>query len=86
MKKSLIIAVFVHIALFSLVWVGFAMPLPRDNVQFFYSGSFMPVDELSGQDASEAKEALRKSVSIKTAEGAFFTPWVQMRELNKPRK
>ena len=87
MKKSIIIAIFVHVFILSLVWVGFAVPLPKDKVQFSYSGAFLLAgDESRTTEGDLPKRILNKAVAVKTKDGALFAPWVKMRELDKPRE
>jgi len=83
MSRLIIITVFIHVLVLSFVWVGFPVPLPREGVEFYYSGSFMP-EAVSGPPAME-KKAGGEPV-LKTMEAGFFAPWIQARDLDKPRK
>jgi hypothetical protein len=77
MKRSLITAVLIHIVLISFIWVGFRVPLPKDDVKFYYGGSTVPEEIVTGEQTS---------INIKSQEGAVFSPWIKMRELNKPKR
>ena len=66
-----------HTLILSLVWVGFPVPQSRENVMFFYGGSFMPME-----DVPVHKQNI--SIEIKDQGAGSFAPWVQMRDLNKP--
>lgn len=82
-RVNLIFALFIHVLILSFVWVGFAVPLPRNEVRFYYSGPAPITGDLS--TASDLKDNSRPGVMIKSPEAAFFLPWMQMRDLNKPR-
>ena len=77
MLKPFGISIIAHLALISLVWVGFSIPLPRHDVEFYYSGSFVSVEDVPRQ---------KVLIPVKAAEGASFAPWAKMRELNKPKR
>ncbi len=86
MFKPLAIAFLVHLILFSITWIGFPVPLPRDGVEFFYGGPFIPTETLSTVPKSTKGQEHHKAVAVKTNEAAFFNPWVRMRDLNKPKR
>ncbi len=77
MVRALLIGLLVHVLAISFVWVGFATPLPREGVGFYYTGSAMPIEEVPSK---------RSPVPFKTPESAFFPVWMQMRDLTKPRE
>jgi hypothetical protein len=82
-NRSFLISVLIHVALLSLVWVGFPVPLQRNHVEFFYSGSFMPAEEAPNHPQSPSVR--QKPISIKSLEGGAFAPWINARDLNKPK-
>jgi hypothetical protein len=76
MSRAILIALFLHVLAISFVWIGFATPLPREGVVFYYTGSAMPV---------EAPPSKHKPLPFKTPESASFPLWMEIRDLNKPR-
>ena len=85
LKKTIIISVFIHVLILSLVWIGFPVFLPRDKVIFTYSGSFMPLEDVSKEKALMTKWIDGKQIFERDQEGAFFAPWLRVRALNKPK-
>ena len=83
--KFFLIAAVIHVLVISVVWVGFSVPLPRNEVMFFYNGSLASGGEI-GQESRGPKEGDHQKILWKTREAAFFAPWLQMRDLDKPRK
>lgn len=84
MGKSVIAAVFIHVFVLSMVWVGFPVPLPRNGVIFYYSGSFLPEEISVGRPA--ARKARGDIVPVGAADAGSFVPWVRMRDLDKPMR
>ncbi|MBI4309586.1 MAG: hypothetical protein HY591_04570 [Candidatus Omnitrophica bacterium] len=82
-QKSIIAALCVHALAACVVWVGFPVPLPRGKVEFLYSGAFMPAEELP--DGTSMEKAPGPG-AVKSSEAGFFTPWVNMRSLDKPKR
>ena len=81
--KPIAIALLVHLILLSFVWVGFPVGLPVQRVEFAYSGSIVPAEDFADQPPPVVASG---AISVKTQESAFFAPWVQMRDITKPRK
>ncbi len=82
--KSLIIAGVIHVLLFSLIWVGFPVLIPRNGVVFYYAGSSGMAEELS-QEHMLNKPA-GQQVTITTTDPSSFGPWIKSRSLDKPKR
>lgn len=83
MIKPLLYAVAAHLIVLSFAWVGFAVPLPRSQTDIAYTGA-LPADDLAAEADKSQKSGI--DAGILQDEGAgFFKPWIQMRELIKPR-
>ena len=82
LRPHLMISLLVHVLILSLVWVGFAVPLPRAEVQFFYGGPFQLAEAVV---SSGLGQGASRPVTVKSPEAGFFPPWMKMRDLNKPR-
>lgn len=81
--SNTIVAVLVHVLVLSVVWIGFPVPIPRSNVAFYYSGPV--VSGLAASGAAGAPKSAFQPVTVSTPEGAFFKPWTEMRDLDKPK-
>ncbi len=77
MFKPTLIALSCHVLILTVVWVGFPAPLPRNEVDFFYNGSAMPLDAMARHNMPFIFEA---------QEGAMFAPWIKDRDLDKPKR
>jgi hypothetical protein len=86
MKKPLIIAVLIHAAILSFVWVGFSVPHSKSYVGFMYDGSYMPAESFEEEAFTRVRQSASQPLPVKTAEGSLFAPWVGMRALEKPKK
>ena len=83
-QKSIIAAVCIHALGVSLIWVGFPVSIPRDGVEFLYSGAFMPAEESSGDTVMEKIHP--GPIAVKSLDAGFFPPWLGMRNLDKPKR
>jgi hypothetical protein len=82
--KIFVVISLVHIVFFSVVLIGFPIPLARPNAEFFYVGGGVDGGEalplVAGQDIMSAQK-----VSFDHFDATSFKPWVKLRALNKPR-
>jgi len=85
MFKPVAASVLVHIVVLALVWVGFPVPLPRNGVEFYYTGSFMP-EEIPAARRAVKEKVHHEAVAIKAVEAGSFDPWIQMRNFDKPQR
>ena len=77
MSRSLLVMAFIHMLVLSFVWIGFPCPLSPQRVTFSYNGSSLQIED---------KPEHYKSILLNTGEGAFFRPWMQIREIDKPQR
>ena len=82
-QKSIIAALCVHTLAAGLTWVGFPVPVPKGEVEFLYSGAFMPAEESSGDTVMEKIHP--GPIAVKSLDAGFFPPWLGMRNLDKPK-
>ena len=83
-QKSIIAALCIHTLGVSLIWVGFPVPISRDGVEFWYSGTFIPAEESSGDTVME--EIHPGPIAVRSFDAGFFPAWVRMRNLDKPKR
>lgn len=84
--RYLVVSMFVHVLVLSLIWVGFSIPAPQVGSLFFYLGEEMtslPLGLENGVKVDQGKVV--DSLVVDEPSSAFFKPWIKMRELNKPR-
>jgi hypothetical protein len=85
MFRAVILAVFIHALVLSLVWVGFPVPLSRNGLVFSYNGSFMPAEKLTGE-SPVIRNTRQDAFILENQPSGFFAPWMRMKDINKPRK
>ncbi len=78
-KVSLVV-VFLHIIILSVFWIGFPVPMPRAQVDFIYVGG--SVDDGGGMSIKMQGD---KSVDFDRFDAPAFTPWMDLRSVDKPR-
>ena len=72
-----------HALVLTFVWVGFSVSTPQGAVGFFYTGSSLPPQ---GVRAVAAVDRAAQGASIDPRPAAYFSPWINMRSVDKPRK
>ena len=79
-------ALFIHIFVFSFVWVGFSVPKGVEQNSITYLGDMASAIENSSH-ANDVSQVFKASDAkmIEDSSSAFFTPWLQMRQVEKPR-
>ena len=80
--KAGTVSVVIHVFILTFVWVGFSVPLPRASVAFYYTGSSLPAEEVH---ASAIADRVVDRAAADLYPAAFFTPWIDMRSIDKPR-
>ena len=83
MKRAILIALFFHILCFSVIWIGFPVPVPKNRVEFYYQGSDSFSDDLSTNNLP-VKENVPLVMPGIDAES--LNHWIKIRDLDKPRK
>ena len=80
--KHFLISISIHVLIFSFVWVGFSIPIVRQHGSFTYLGGMvLHAEDPSGLDRNYKSGDL---TILGEPSAAFFTPWIKMRELDKP--
>ena len=80
--KAGAVSILVHGVILTFVWVGFSVPLPRADIGFYYTGSFLPENEVH---ASAPADRVVDRAAADPYPAAFFTSWIGMRNVDKPR-
>ena len=83
--RYFIFSVSVHVLVISFIWVGFSVSQGNEKNSFTYLG-----DSVKGAEnyrSSGPTHSLSKSSDVMLfdeSSPAYFTPWLKMRDLNKP--
>ncbi len=81
-----LVSIFVHILIVSFVWVGFSVSSPRQSSSFAYLGQMIaPAQSDQENTLSVVSSKGMEEVMFNESSGAFFQPWLKMRQINKPR-
>jgi hypothetical protein len=78
-----IISTLIHGLLISFVWVCFSVPVAREQNSFTYLGQ--SIIQTEGGQALDRSMKYSDEISVEKSSAAFFSPWIKMRELDKPR-
>lgn len=77
--RYFLVSILIHILLVNFIWVGFSVPSERKGTSFIYLGEMIaPVQ--GGEQKKQTNFVINDQDS-----SAFFSPWLKMRQLNKPR-
>ncbi len=79
------ISVLVHILVIRFFWVGFSVPVGRDQNSFTYLGTLLSPEATKSDSTQSQQTKGFEAMGLEESESAFFTPWLQMRQVNKPR-
>ena len=72
----------VHALVLTCVWVGFSVSISRQSVGFYYTGPSLPVQ---GMYALTPVDRVVQGAAAGPYTAADFVPWINMRDVNKPR-
>lgn len=80
------ISLVLHILVISFVWVGFFVPIGRDQNSFSYwgQGAAALKEGHNGQGLDQQMMKDADTLFSDDNSAAFFTPWLKQRQLNKP--
>ena len=82
--RYLFVALFIHILVLNFVWVGFSVPRGQEQNSFTYLGELVAGTE-GNAPGSISNQQPKVFDVFKEPSSAFFTPWIKMREVDKPR-
>ena len=83
--RFFIIALFLHLVVFSFVWVGFSVPRGSEKNSFTYLGDMVLSKDDSSKE-SDYKQSLKFADEVfNNTSSALFAPWLKMRQVDKPR-
>ena len=86
MNRYLLISIATHLLILNLIWVGFSVQLPRNKSVFIYLGeSIASAKDIYGDVLVDGAKDNSTAEAIVEPSAAFFSPWIKMREVNKPR-
>ena len=71
----------VHMVALTLIWVGFAVPLPRRSSDFVY----LQASNLNEYPNASFRGLNDQDVRVDYPESSFGTTWIHTREINKPK-
>ena len=78
-----VVSAAVHVLVLTFVWVGFSVSMPQGAVGFYYTGSLLPP---RGVRTVAAVDKAVQSAAADPYPAAYFSPWIKMRSVDKPRK
>ncbi len=84
--RYFIISILAHILVVSFVWVGFSVPIGRGRNSFTYLGKSIALIQ-GPQEVRVSSQQVNGSEGMvfEQSSAAFFTPWLKMRQVDKPR-
>ena len=84
--RYFLISLFVHVLLFSFVWVGFSVSGGHEQNAFTYLGDvILPLEKPSSGSLSDSSRKSSDDAMFENSSSAYFAPWIKMRQLNKPQ-
>ncbi|MBI3602489.1 MAG: hypothetical protein HY209_06320 [Candidatus Omnitrophica bacterium] len=79
------ISILTHILVISSFWVGLSVPVGRDQNSFTYLGTLLSPEQTKSDALQRQQVKGFEAVGFEESESAFFTPWLKMRQMDKPR-
>ena len=83
--RYFLISLFVHVLVFSLVWVGVSVPVGKDQNSFTYLGELVAIEQDSSAGIVQKQGKSFESDILGESSPALFGPWLRMRQVEKPR-
>jgi hypothetical protein len=83
--KYLFLSILIHVLVLSFVWVGFSVPIPRNQNSFTYLGELVASQGNIGSNAAGQNDSDSDAIIFGDRSPAYFTPWLKMRQVEKPR-
>ena len=84
--RYFLISILIHILAVSFIWVGFSVPEARGQNSLIYLGGLIaPAQESQSNAPSNRQTKGFKEMVYQEPSAAFFTPWLKMRQVDKPR-
>ena len=77
------VSVSAHALILTFVWVGFSVSMPQGAVGFYYTGSSLPPQ---GVRPVAAVDRVVEGASADPYPAAYFPSWINMRDVDKPRR
>ena len=77
------VSVAAHALVLTFVWVGFSVSMPQGAVGFYYTGSSLPPQ---GVRAAAAVDRAAQGAWADPHPAAYFPSWIDMRDVDKPRR
>ncbi len=97
--RYFLISILLHVMVISFCWVGFSVPIGRDQNSFTYLGTLSTIGQTPSRgvlcfdssqhgskhgECAEPQYAPTKDFGTVEESAAYFTPWLKMREVGKP--
>ena len=85
MTRYFFVSFLVHILVISSSWAGFSVPMGRDQNSFTYLGTLLTTEQTKSDSVGAQQTKGFEAMGFEESESAFFTPWLKMRQVDKPR-